>query len=220
VNTNPQPVYFRDEDYAGLGRRIAAFILDHVVLLVLFTIMFVATILPYPPDVMNRMRAAENAVERTQIQQEYFRLPAVQARVGGSMRMWVVLCAFYYIALRRLRGGTLGYRLAGIRLVDVTGQAPGLKVLVKRFVLGAIFTAPLGASYYLCLKDERRQSLHDRWCNTWLVRKRAEPAGPAALVHRMQLVMTWAVRYDGLEPAPPSGNAVSLENSAVSETAG
>ena len=211
MNANTQPVYFRDEDYAGLGRRIAAFILDHVALILLLMGMLFATVLPFPPEVMKRLAATGNAAERYQIQQEYYKLPAVQARIGGSMRMWVVLCTFYYIALRRLRGGTLGYRLAGIRLVDPTGQAPGLKALVKRFLFGALFTMPLGASYYLCLKDARRQALHDRWCNTWLVRKRAEPAGPATLVHRVQLVATWAVRYDGLEPATPA-EAPSISN--------
>jgi uncharacterized RDD family membrane protein YckC len=60
----------------------------------------------------------------------------------------------------------------------------------------------LGAGYVLCFKTPRRQAIHDRWSGTWLVRRRAEPIGPALSTYHTKLFGTFILTYTDVEPAP------------------
>jgi len=201
VEANQQVVYFNAGDYAGPVRRMISFILDQLAILALLMGMMAGSVLPMPPDVKERLAAAQNKGEQDRVRQEYFALPAIKQRQVNSLRFWFIAAVGYHIGLRRTRGGTLGNRLTGVRLIDCYNEPPPWRLLMKRFGLGIVLAGPFGASYFLCLKDPKRQALHDRWCNTWMVRAGASPAGPGMVVHRMQLIGSWVVRYLDVEPA-------------------
>lgn len=53
-------------------------------------------------------------------------------------RLILFICAVlwfcYFVLLKRSRGGTLGYRLCGVRIVGLDGQRPGLLALTVRML--------------------------------------------------------------------------------------
>ena len=108
----------------------------------------------------------------------------------------------YHVLARTTRGGTMGYRLAGIRWIDKTGRTPGIKTALRRFLIAMPSCLMIGAGYLLCFKTPRRQAVHDRWSGTWLVRRRAEPAGPALSTYNTKLFGTFVLTYTDVEPAP------------------
>lgn len=214
VEATQQVVYFHPRDYAGPVRRMISFIIDLLFIIFLLMFLLAGAAYPFPPDVKDRMNAAPDTATRNAIRQEYFAQPTIQKRQGLTMRFWFFVAVAYHIALRRTRGGTVGYRLTGMRLIDCHNQPPPLRVLVKRFFLATATTLPFGISYFQCMKNPRRQAMHDRWCNTWMVRRDAVPAGPGMLVHQVQVLRSWAVRYFDVEPqgeTPPAAPAAESE---------
>lgn len=169
---------YRPEDYASAGRRIQAFVIDHAFLfclllcactVVVFKLMFVHP----PPEAM--LDPTVDFLERNRLSREWMMSGPILDWLGKVFNGWLAFCVVYYTLFRRLRGGTLGYRIAGIRLIDARGNTPSMWTLVKRFVLATAATLPLGASYLSCRTDPMRRAWHDRWCGTRLVRKRAVP---------------------------------------------
>ncbi|MFQ5424909.1 MAG: RDD family protein [Phycisphaerae bacterium] len=192
-------VWFRSEDYASIARRIGAFLLDHAFLFALLIVVMMTVIFPLPPELVERMRSVPVA-ERQTMTAEWLKSPESMHRLMWRLRGWLVFCVAYYTVFRRLRGGTVGYRIMGIRLIDKTGQPPLLGALFKRFCVAAIATLPLGASYLKCRKSGKRQAFHDWWCGTWLVRKRAVPAGRGKVAYQPLLLGTFMLTFLDVEP--------------------
>jgi len=199
VDTNQHVVYFDVRDYASPVRRMISFIIDQLFILVVLYAMVAAASWP-PPDVRARMDAAPDRAARQQISKEYYAQPAVQKRQGSTLRFWFVLALAYHVAVRRTHGGTVGYRLAGIRLIDCHNEPPPWGALFRRFFYATALTIPFGLSYFLCLKHPKRQALHDKLCNTWVVRRGALPAGPGVVSDRMQLIGSRGIHYIDVEP--------------------
>ncbi len=193
-------VWFRSEDYASIARRIGAFLLDHAFLFSLLIVVMLTVIFPLPAELAERMRSTP-VVERQAMTAEWLKSPESMHRLMWRLRGWLVFCVAYYTVFRRLRGGTVGYRIMGIRLIDKTGHPPSLGTLFKRFFVAAIATLPLGASYLKCRKSSKRQAFHDWWCGTWLVRKRAVPAGRGKVSYQPLLLGTFMLTFIDVEPA-------------------
>ncbi len=188
----PQFVYYRQEDYAPVARRIPSFIIDIIVLVV--ALMATATVMQtlyVPPSVIKM----PNSPEKTRLSANYLQPVKVRFVLG-----WLAFAILYHIALRRTRGGTLGYRLTRIRLIDATGRPPSWPVLVKRFLIAVPFTFFFAVTYWGCFHSPRRQTFHDQWSGTWLIRKNAQSAGPARPAYQTKLLGTWLLTYMDLEP--------------------
>lgn len=192
-------ICYLESDYASMARRIGAALTD------LLTILFVVIVVNYavafryvPMDVLKMpVTTAKERHDRQARINEYMRPVQVPLSTG-----FLVFACVYHIGLRRLPGGTLGYRLMGVRLVNEAGAPPEWKVLVKRFLLAVPFVSFFGVSYLLCRQNPRRQAFHDRWSGTWVVRKSARPLGPANRVYQSKLLGTFPLTYIDLEPAP------------------
>jgi uncharacterized RDD family membrane protein YckC len=126
----------------------------------------------------------------------------------------------YHTALRRLRGGTLGYRLMGVRLVNQRGETPSWRTVGLRFLLGVVGVIPLAATYWRCLKDARRQTFHDQWAGTWVVKKRAQPAGPAVTAYQTKLFGVLALTYIDVEPYTAAPADAEMPGPAAEPTCG
>lgn len=87
----------------------------------------------------------------------------------GAVLLLTVGQVLFFVILHGRGGRTPGKRLAGIRVVDREGRAPGTGALVKRSV-------PLLLEYFTIvalvgiLASNRRQRLGDRWGETYVVR--------------------------------------------------
>lgn len=126
-------VWYAPADYAGLTRRLAASLADAavVILLALGLVWVVSLILPLFAGQPTTQSAITDPKQ-------------VQKVLIGTMAVLVAVAIPYHLLTKRTHGGSVGYRLAGIRLVMVDGSRPTAPVLLKRFLLGVIGPAVIG----------------------------------------------------------------------------
>lgn len=135
---------------AGIGRRLAARMLDGLVLLPVWLLLVVAfggTDTSRPFDVPD-----------------------------GALRVFWVVAVAYEIGLIALSGQTVGKRWMGIRVADaITGAVPNLDQAARRAAPTLIQIVPVigtfaGLAYLPALWRPRRQGLHDALAATVVVR--------------------------------------------------
>jgi uncharacterized RDD family membrane protein YckC len=133
-------------DYAGWGRRVGAYLLDTLVLVIpLIAIVVIALAAGNPDDENDSSWAA----------------------IGIAYLATILLPFVYFTFLHgRESGQSLGKRWVGIRVVDdSTGRSIGYGRAFGRyaitFVLG-IFIIPLILDYLWPLWDKKKQALHDK----------------------------------------------------------
>lgn len=211
MSGEPDAVCFRDEDYASIGRRIGAWLLDFAFAFFILMVIMRAAQAAAPIELKTRMRSTDRVVSR-EAMNEWSRSEVGRKSTLRGFGAWFAACMLYYVAIRHLRGGTFGYRIVGIRLVDRSGNSPSLARLAGRFFLASMATFPLGASYLRCLSDPRRQSFHDRWSGTWMVRKRAVPAGPATTAYGGMVLGSYVLSYPVIEPFVPNETGAANSN--------
>jgi len=194
VETAPPPdsVCFDLRDYAHPLKRLIACAVDFLLLAaVLASTASLTEFLLVPREVWSQARTAE-------VQQQINRhIKPAQVPLTLS---WLASCFAYHVLLRRTRGGTIGHRLMRTRLVDKTGQPPSLRLLLRRFLIAVPATLLFGLSYLDCFRNPRRQTTHDKWSGTWVVRCRAQPAGPAITSYHPKLLGTFLLTHIDLEP--------------------
>lgn len=199
-----QPVYFSSVDYASVPRRVGAFLIDlFVIFLLLMIVLSLVQIMIVPRSVLELPAGTheERAAKQVQIT-SYMKQFRLQTTIAAGVPVLA-----YHILLRRSNGGTIGYRLLGLRLVNEFGVPPDLRPLGRRFLLAVPACSLLGAAYLTCLTDLRRQAFHDRWAGTWVIRKGASPAGPAALEYYQKMIGPFPLQYRSICPATSAVDA-------------
>jgi len=135
---------------ATVGRRVAARLLDGVVLLPVWTLLLVAFGVDSSDGVLDIPRGAFNL-------------------------FWLVAVA-YEIGMVALRGQTVGKRWLGIKVVDATtGAVPNLDQSARRAAPTLIQIIPVIGAFAIVLYlpllwRPRRQGLHDRLAATVVVK--------------------------------------------------
>jgi uncharacterized RDD family membrane protein YckC len=160
-----QAVWFFPSDYAGFWRRIGIELVDATVIVVLLLVAAVAVAL------------LDSAGEWS------------DAVLIGS---WAAFIWGYFVLLKRSRFGTVGYRLAGVRIIDAYDRPPGLGVLTLRLAFGFLGPINILLDMLWIPFDRRKQSLRDKFAHTYVVRVNAQPAGPARIVLRTYSVLGMA----------------------------
>lgn len=117
-------VVFDKSDYASCSRRVTSSVVDFIVLLLIFSGMQLWFAYRYVPE---GVRSMPPSPARQKLIDQHIAPVSKQITL---LSLGVV--AIYIIPFRQLRGGSIGYRLMGIRLVDATGNPPSLKALAKR----------------------------------------------------------------------------------------
>ena len=97
----------------------------------------------------------------------------------GFICALVVAVWLYLVPLKRSSWRTVGYRVAGAKLVNLRGERPALWLLTLRSMLWLFCIAPGNFLFELlwCGVDGDRQSIRDRIANTCLVKNNAMPVG-------------------------------------------
>lgn len=96
----------------------------------------------------------------------------------GHAILPMLLTAYLYLTLvQRSRIGTLGYWLAGVRIVNIHGRRPSLLQMTVRLI--PLLPVPWSLLFDLgwMLDEPTRQTLRDKWAGTYVVRRRARPIG-------------------------------------------
>ena len=219
-------VWYRHDDYAGIGRRLVACLIDAAIML---------AVLATPGFFVSRMHLAPNAG------QEAHPVGRGTLAVFG-LALTLLIATPYHLVLRRTRGGTIGYRLAGIRLTTMMDTIPEWGTLARRFalsiilplafyavvsagmaaqsqptgqrarppasmgqaigstIMAAIIFAIVFGNYWIVIRDPRRQALHDKWSRTWVARKAARPAGIGRPIERAWILGPLVLPYWDVEP--------------------
>jgi uncharacterized RDD family membrane protein YckC len=148
--------------HAGLGIRTMSKLVDSLVILALFTCMWVmAGTLGY------RWLFIEGALEVVGIG-EAFELLFYEA-MGIAVLSGSVALA-YPVVMRSACGQTVGEAIWELRLLDNGGGEAGTGKIVKRGLLSILSMALLGAGYWWALFDDQRQTLHGKWSGTIFAR--------------------------------------------------
>jgi uncharacterized RDD family membrane protein YckC len=147
---------------ASIFVRMAAWAVDGAILAAALAIYIkVAQVVmhhPPPPTTETGLDWLVNRVDAYQVVLKY--------GLGLSAAM-----AFVYSALSHSLGGmTLGMRLFGVRLVDVTGKPPSLGRCAVRAALSVVSFGALFLGFIWALFDRRRQALHDKMTSTFVVK--------------------------------------------------
>lgn len=140
-------VYYSADDYVGIGPRLLILLVDGVVLFAMVWVVGIPWFM-----IFGELNRAFTAVLIAAI--------------------WL-----YVVPLKRSRFRTLGYRLAGAKLVTLKGQRPSLISLTLRSVLWMFGPFNPLLDLLWCSTDVDRQSMRDRFTYICLVRNHASPVG-------------------------------------------
>jgi len=142
-------IYYAQDAYAGPGRRLLILLVDMLAFLVLAVLLLVLfSFLP-----------------RTVV-------------TGHAVTICLMLLSFSYFAiLKRSSIGTLGYLLAGVRIVDLAGNQPSIRRMLFRSLFIVIGPFNLILNIFWIGNERDSQSLRDKLVGTYVIRKKAAILG-------------------------------------------
>ena len=115
-------------------------------------------------------------------------LALVASLVGGDLEFetlgrilaalaWAFVVGCYFVLFWSTTGQTPGMRLMALRVLDPTGDHPGIPRSFVRLIGLALCIIPLFAGFLPVLVDDRRRGIHDMLAGT-AVEHADDPGGP------------------------------------------
>ena len=95
----------------------------------------------------------------------------------------------YLVAMRLTDGGTLGYRIVGIRYAYMLSGDPDLLTRIYRAILAIVLLWFFSLDHIWILFDERKQAWHDKVSGFYVVKRNAKPLGTTRVGKRMTQFM-------------------------------
>lgn len=110
--------------------------------------------------------------------------------------IWLAAAFFYFVVLKRSRFGTFGYRLGRFGVVSLDGRVPGYWSLITRLLFGMLGPLNWVLDLIWLTSDANRQSLRDKFANTYVIKAKAQIAGEGPVVFRYYSIcgFTWLFR--------------------------
>jgi uncharacterized RDD family membrane protein YckC len=109
----------------------------------------------------------------------------------------LLLCALvwfgYFVLLKRSTYRTLGYIIAGARIVDLYGRRPSVFRLLARVLFAALGPFNFLMDLFWLTGDRDRQALRDKLVATYVIRRHAIPIGSGKIV--MKTYMFWGMTF-------------------------
>lgn len=166
----PQTTAAALEDYAGFWKRVAAYVLDYIILYI-------------PNLVIMKMAGSEAAQES--LRQGLLAAPgdphAMMAAYGqfyssmGTAMIFTTALAWLYFAVCESSGwqATVGKLALGIRVTDMDGQRISFLRALGRYPAKILSSMILFVGFMMAGWTERKQALHDMICGTLVLNGRA-----------------------------------------------
>lgn len=130
---------------------------------------------------MSTKRESANAVGTTekQVEMEY---AGFWIRLVGwlidvillSIVSWGIVNVAYFIGFWAWRGQTLGQIVANVQVVRTDGKPVDLRTAVLRFLGYIVCALTLGIGFLMVAFDVRKQGLHDKIADTYVIPVRRE----------------------------------------------
>jgi uncharacterized RDD family membrane protein YckC len=143
-------VLFQPDDYAGMLRRTLAIVIDCVVLWL--------TWVPIAWIWYRIIRPGEEPLSE-------------------AYWSWLAVVYLYLAMCKPSPLRTVGYWIAGVKIVDFRGNSPGFLRMTFRFLLWIVGPFNLVVDWLWLGGDTHKQTLRDKFAGTYVVRSRAEPIG-------------------------------------------
>jgi uncharacterized RDD family membrane protein YckC len=180
VDTLGEGVYYAPRGYAGLVRRCIIIGVD--LLVVWFASVMTIVVL--------------------------FDLPSEMGHVTTS-KLFVlsVLSYLYLVLVKRSDWGTVGYRLTGVRIVNLEGKRPSVYQMTLRFLLFVFGPFHIIVDVLWLGGDENRQTLRDKIVGTYVIRDDALPAGRGQQQLVPYYLLGWNFRFREVKRAEPRSTA-------------
>ena len=86
-----------------------------------------------------------------------------------SIISWGIVNVVYFIGLWAWRGQTLGQMVVNVKVVRADGEPVDLRTAVLRFLGYIVCVLTLGIGFLVAAFDDRKQGLHDKIANTYVV---------------------------------------------------
>ena len=151
---NMRGVFYEQQDYAGLWRRILAWAVDLAFMLFILGGYCYLNFYFFNDQIM-----------------------AFKVSFFGSL-----LIAYIYLAfLKSSKLKTLGFRVADVKIVDLYGNKPSWSTMSTRFMLLAIGPFSLIIDLLWVTGEPTKQTLRDKYIGTYVVRNSSEPKGTGKL---------------------------------------
>ena len=165
-------------EYAGVGRRFVAWLIDLVPLIVLTVVLFIPIVVGFF-DFIDELEPG-SGTSRAELQATMSTL--FGASMPGFLRMSALLqlaALLYHAGTWLLFGRSPGMALMGIRIVrEEDGSRPGVARVALRYAGYLLSSAFLLIGYAWAIFDSRKQTWHDKLAGTLVVRD-ASPVGAA-----------------------------------------
>jgi uncharacterized RDD family membrane protein YckC len=107
----------------------------------------------------------------------------------GLLVVWSSVWFGYFVLLKRSRLRTVGYVLAGARIVNLQGDTPSVPSLVIRMLFAGLGPLNLLFDLFWIPSDPCRQALRDKFAHTYVIRRNASPAGKDRIAYGQYTVL-------------------------------
>jgi len=169
-------------EYAGFGRRLAAFLIDAVIQFVIFFLWagVALAVFPTPPAeslvILHGADSPDSPISKSDLQDLREQLGKdtgvqrlMRIQIGGGLS----LLALYTVGFWVWRGQTPGKMALRIRIVGDDGRPVGLGRAIVRYGGYIASTVFVFTGYFMISFDRRKQGLHDKIARTYVVRIKA-----------------------------------------------
>lgn len=127
-----------------------------------------------------------------------------QALYPVALLVWLAVWIAYFVVLKRSRFRTLGYVLAGARIVNLTGAAPSYLALAARLAFAVLGPFNFVVDLLWVSSDPRRQALRDKFAHTYVIRQNAVAIGTGRIVYRVYTVFGMTMFFAEVQDANES----------------
>lgn len=107
----------------------------------------------------------------------------------GLLVVWSSVWFGYFVLLKRSRLRTVGYILAGARIINLQGDTPSVASLFIRMLFAALGPLNLLFDLFWIPSDPCRQALRDKFAHTYVIRRNASPAGNGRITYGQYTVL-------------------------------
>jgi len=169
-------VYFAPKDYAGLIRRFVIIGVDFVVICFVSFIIIVL----------------------------FFDLPQDIDHLFPPKIYVFFLFSYLYLAfIKRSDWGTVGYRLTGVRIVNLEGKRPSIWQMTFRFLLLVFGPIHFLFDFFWLGGDEYRQTLRDKIVGTYVIKDDAVPLGTGEQLLVPYFLFGWSMVFREVKKPSP-----------------
>jgi uncharacterized RDD family membrane protein YckC len=124
------------------------------------------------------------------------------ARGDAILLMWPAIFFCYFVLLKRSKIGTLGYRVGGVKIVGLDAQPASLLSLTLRFTFMALGPVNYLLDLAWLSSGAHRQALRDKFAQTYIVKRKAEPIGTGRLVRKYYEICGHNFLFREIEEGP------------------